>query len=137
MELWLWCMSCNFSAPINIPNKLVPNKSSEDIYLPFLVNEFISQELIPFDIYKFSMIKSFSNIYRELNYEQYIHSLGETGNKISCFYCGVSFQSLENWHYIRSLNDPSLMNALPEIGIKYDLWDFNPFGGDADAGNFE
>jgi len=137
MELWLWCMSCNFSAPINIPNKLIPNKASEDIYLPFLVNEFISQEIIPFDIYKFSMIKSFSNIYRELNYEQYIDSLGESGKKISCFYCGVSFQSLENWHYIRSLNHPSLMNALPEIGIKYDLWDFNPFGGDADAGNFE
>ena len=137
MELWLWCMSCNFSAPINIPNKLVPNKAAEEIYLPFLVNEFISQELIPFDIDKFSMIKSFSNIYRELNYEQYIDSLGDTEKKISCFYCGVSYQSLENWHYIRSLNDPSLMNALPEIGIKYDLWDFNPFGGDADAGNFE
>ena len=104
MELWLWCMSCNFSAPINIPNKLVPNKSSEDIYLPFLVNEFISQELIPFDIYKFSIIKSFSNIYRELNYEQYIDSLGETGNKISCFYSIRKITLTKLFFYMYNLN---------------------------------
>ena len=82
-------------------------------------------------------IKTISNIYAEMQYEQYIELMKDTAKRLCCFYCGVSFQSLESWHYIRSINDPSSMHVLPEIGVKYDLWDLNPFGGDADAGNFE
>ena len=137
MELWLWCMSCNYASPINLHSKFTEGKKIEQITLPFLASESIRKELIPFDNHRFVKSKNTSNIYMEMQYEQYIELMRNTERRLCCFYCGASFQSLESWHYIRSINEPSSMHVLPEIGVKYDLWDLNPFGGDADAGNFE
>lgn len=137
MELWLWCMSCNYASPINLPDKLTEGKKMEEITLPYLSSEAIRKELIPFDNDRFVKIKTTSNIYAEMQYDQYLELMKNTQKRLCCLYCGASFQSLESWHYIRSINEPSSMHVLPEIGVKYDLWDLNPFGGDADAGNFE
>ena len=137
MELWLWCMSCNYASPINLPDKLTEGKKKEEITLPYLSSEPIRKELVPFDNDRFAKMKATSNIYVEIQYDQYLEIMKNIDKRLCCFYCCASFQSLESWHYIRSINEPSSMHVLPEIGVKYDLWDLNPFGGDADAGNFE
>ena len=49
MELWLWCMSCNYASPINLPSKFTEGIKIEQITLPFLASESIRKELIPFD----------------------------------------------------------------------------------------